>query len=77
MKISPTFPLDSEQLGPDQEEDSQDKKRDSHLAASSSGDLGTSISTVFIGFTLKHLCIETNIVQREDTRSSGLLFSQV
>ena len=77
MKVCPTFPLDSEQLGPDQEEDSQEKRQDSHLAASSSGDLGPRISAIFIGFTLKHLWIETNIVQRENTRSLGLLFPWV
>lgn len=38
MEICPTFPLDSGQLGPDQEEDSQDKRQDGHLALSC-GDL--------------------------------------
>lgn len=77
MKICPTSPLDSEQLGPDQEEDSQGERQDSHLAVSSSGDLGTRISVISIGFTLNHLWIYTNIVQRESTRSLGLPFSQV
>lgn len=40
MEICPTFPLNSGQLGPDQEEDSQDKRQDGHLAMNCSGGLG-------------------------------------
>lgn len=40
MEICPTFPLNSGQLSPDQEEDSQDKRQDGHLAMNCSGGLG-------------------------------------
>lgn len=68
MEVCPTFPLDSGQLGPDQE-DSRDKRQSFGTELWWSR---TRISSIFIGFTLKCLKTETNIVQRENTRSLGL-----